>query len=62
MLPKVPVVFDKTALSNLKLIIIIKNIDETDSKQPKIHRAYGFKKSQEKNPQTKSRETFAKSS
>jgi hypothetical protein len=58
MLPEV--VFDKTA-SNF-----IQNIDETDLKQPKVHRkihtvpAYGFLKSQ-KNPRTKSLETFVKS-
>jgi hypothetical protein len=32
------VVFDKTAILNLRLVITLKqNIDETHSKQPKIH-------------------------
>jgi hypothetical protein len=48
MLPKVLVVFDKTVFVKFKISINLKqNIDETDSKQPKIHRkihipAYGF--------------------
>ncbi len=59
------VIFDKTALVKFKINNNFKqNIDETYSKQPKIHRkihtTYGFLKSEEKNLRTKSLETFAK--
>ncbi len=55
MLPKVPgtVVFDKTAFVKFKISNNLKqNIDETDLKQPKIHRkihtSQWIEKSQEK--------------
>jgi hypothetical protein len=59
------VVFDKRAFVKVTISNNFKqNIDGARSKQQKIHRksipAYGFKKSQEKNPRSKSLETFAK--
>jgi hypothetical protein len=57
MLPKV--VYDKTAFVKFKISNRFKqNIDEADSKQPKIqwkiHTRLWILKSQEKNPRTKS--------
>ncbi len=61
MLPKIfP---DKTMFVKFKISNNFeqKNIDEADLKQSKIHTSLWILKSQEKNPRTKSLETFAKS-